>query len=348
MLSASRKESSGMNLLNDLDKLKLLKLSTLDGDWLEELAHGAFQSKGGELWNATQFMLFDLNLKLISGGFGLGTQRSEKDWMVRNTFERVEQMYLSKETVPTNLVAPEDFLVWLKHRIAGHRVNHHPLFDHFDADSLSREEVRYFLANYRVNMQRFHLHVAAYSLIVPFEMREELYHNLHDEFGQGDFRKAHPNLFEPLMDHFGGAREEDINPETCHLLNTKINLCWFADGLHYGLGGMGALELSIPAQQRRILAHLRRIGLSKDLVEFFVVHCECDEAHGDGWFAAGLPYLVGSEAFQRTFTGAMRMLDARAGVYDGILAGILRRRNPQWSARRTPQLVSNHGIVVPA
>lgn len=54
-------------------------------------------------------------------------------------------------------------------------------------------------------MQRLHSHVSAYSLVVPFEMREGLYHNLHDEFGQGKFSKAHPNLFAPLMDHFSGA-----------------------------------------------------------------------------------------------------------------------------------------------
>jgi len=36
----------------------------------------------------------------------------------------------------------------------------------------------------------------------------------------------------------------------------------------------------------------------------------------------------------------MRMLDARAGVYDGILAGILRRRNPHWSPRKSSQLMS--------
>lgn len=244
--------------------------------------------------------------------------------------ERVEQQYLSQEHVPAEIKTAEEFMVWLKQRIYGHRVNHNPLFDLFDQDDLSEEEVRFFLANYRVNMQRFHLHVAAYSLIVPFEMREELYHNLHDEFGQGDFSKAHPNLFEPLMDHYGGARDEDINAETCNLLNTKINLCWFADGMHYGLGGMGGLELSIPMQQRRVLAHLRRRGLSEELVEFFVVHCELDEDHGEGWFAAGMPHMKTQEDFQKVFSGAMRMLDARAGVYDGIHASILKSRNPQW------------------
>lgn len=315
------------SVMNDSQKMALLRLMITDGSFAEDLANRAFQNKGGAIWRDIQALLFDINNRMMRDGFGLGTARAEREWSLRNTIERIEQQHLSNEQVPARIQTSDQFMVWLKDRIAQHRVNHNELFDYFDRDDLSDEELRYFLANYRVNMQRFHLHVAAYSLIVPFEMRQELYHNLHDEFGQGDFSKAHPNLYEPLMDYFGGAREEDINAETCHLLNTKVNLCWFADGLHSGLGGMGALELSIPAQQRRVLAHLRRRGLSSELVEFFVVHCELDEDHGDGWFAAGMPHMNTHEDFQRVFAGAMRMLEARAGVYDGILAGIERRRS---------------------
>jgi pyrroloquinoline quinone (PQQ) biosynthesis protein C len=316
-------------VFSDAEKIEILKLSATNVDFVEKLAHEAFQNKGGALWREIQSLLFNMNLRIMQEGFGLGSPRAQTEWTLRNIIERVEQQYLSQEQIPAEIGTAEEFLSWLKQRISEHRVNHSPLFDYFDHDDLTDEELRYFLANYRVNMQRFHLHVAAYSLIVPFEMREELYDNLYDEFGQGDFSQAHPNLFEPLMNHFGGAREEDINAETRHLLNTKISLCWFADGLHHGIGGMGALELSIPLQQRRILAHLRRRGLSKELVKFFVVHCELDEDHGDGWFAAGMPYMVTREDFQKVFSAAMRMLDARVGVYDGVLAGILSRRNLQ-------------------
>jgi len=293
---------------------------------VEWLAHKAFKNKDSADWKELQFMLFEINLRLMQDGYGLGTPRSLREWVLRDTIERVERQFLPQEQIPSELKNVEAFMPWLKQRIQSHRVNHHPLFVMFDDDDLSHEELRYFLANYRVNMQRFHLHVAAYSLIVPFEMREELYHNLYDEFGQGNFSQAHPNLFEPLMNYFGGARKEDINPETGHLLNTKINLCWFADGLHYGIGGMGALELAIPLQQRRVLAHLRRRGLGEEMVKFFVVHCELDEDHGDGWFDAGLPYVRTTEDLQKIFSGAMRMLEARAGVYDGILKGILSQR----------------------
>ncbi|MFT6097626.1 MAG: pyrroloquinoline quinone (PQQ) biosynthesis protein C [Arenicella sp.] len=292
----------------------------------EQVIREAINDKGGQLWAKLQESLFDMNVRLMKDGFALGTDRAEVEWKFRNLTERLEKEARINEPIPEHLEDPEEFLVWLKGGIAEHRVNHHSLFNYFDNDELTDEEIRYFLSNYRVNMQRFHLHVAAYSLFVPFEMREELYENLHDEFGEGNFDEAHPNLFEPLMDHFGGARPEDWNPETFHLLNTKMSLCWFADGLHSGMGGMGALELSIPAQQRRVLGHLRRRGLSKELVKFFVVHCELDEDHGDGWFAAGLPYMNTKEEFQKVYDAAIRMLDARAGVYDGILKGIETRR----------------------
>jgi len=315
----------GFGELQMFDKLGLLK-ALGNAAYLEEIAEEAFRNKGSELWKELQRTLFAINLRVMRTGFGMGKSRTESDWRIRNIIESAEQRHLPKEEIPQGLNHASDFLVWLKERIAAHRVNNHALFDYFDKDDVSFEECRYFLSNYRVNMQRFHLHVAAYSLVVPFTMREELYENLHDEFGQGDFAQAHPNLFEPLMDYYGGAKESDYNAETFHLLNTKINLCWFADGLHYGLGGMGALELSIPAQQRRILAYLRRTGLSEEMVRFFVVHCEIDGDHGDGWFAAGEPHMLSQQHFQKVFDGSMRMLEARAGVYDGVLNGILAKR----------------------
>ena len=318
---------SDYNTTSEEQKLELIK-TVGSIQYIEQIAEEAFQNKGGALWKELQFLLFNMNIKLMENGFALGTSRAELEWDVRNIIERTEQKYLQLDySIPEGMTDPDEFLEWLKNDvIAGHPVNHHALFDYFDKDDLSDEEIRYFLSNYRVNMKRFHLHVAAYSLIVPFQMREELYENLHDEFGEGNFEQAHPNLFEPMMDHFGGAKDEDTNAETCNLLNTKINLCWFGDGLHHGMGGMGALELSIPYQQKRVLAHLRRRGLSEELLTFFVVHCELDTDHGDGWFAAGRPYMNEVHEFQKVLASAVRMLDARCGVYEGILNGILEKR----------------------
>lgn len=315
------------NAASEDEKVELIK-TVGSIQYIEQIAEEAFQNKGGALWRELQFLLFNLNLKLMENGFALGSSRAELEWDIRNIIERTEQRYIDYSVkIPEGMTDPDEFLEWLKNGpIADHRVNHHALFDYFDKDDLSDEELRYFLSNYRVNMKRFHLHVAAYSLIVPFQMREELYENLHDEFGEGNFEEAHPNLFEPLMDHFGGAKDEDVNAETCNLLNTKINLCWFGDGMHHGMGGMGGLELSIPYQQKRVLAHLRRRGLSEELIKFFVVHCELDEDHGDGWFAAGRPYMNTVPEMTKVLNSAMRMLEARAGVYDGILNGILAKR----------------------
>ncbi len=315
----------GYEILNLQGKSRLMKVLEHIGS-IEDVVREACLNRGSQIWGDLQTSLFRMNLKLMKEGFSLGSSRAELEWKIRGIVEEIETRQLQLAEIPDNFRDAEEFIHWLKEKIYMHRVNHHDLFDYFDNDDLNDEEIRYFLSNYRVNMQRFHLHVAAYSLFVPFRMREELYENLHDEFGQGNFEQAHPNLFEPLMDHFGGVKPDDWNAETYHLLNTKINLCWFSNGLHYGMGGMGALELSIPAQQRKVLANLRRRGLSEKLVEFFVVHCELDEDHGDGWFAAGLPYIDTKADMEKVYVGAMRMLEARAGVYDGVLSGILNRR----------------------
>jgi pyrroloquinoline quinone (PQQ) biosynthesis protein C len=294
---------------------------------LEQFAHQAFKNKNSTAWQELQYMLFKMNQHLLQNGHGLGTARSLKEWVIRDTIERVEQQYLPQQQVPKEINNAEVFLPWLKQQIKNHRVNYHPLFLLFDNDDLSDEEIRYFLANHWVYTENFHLHIAAYSLSVPFKMREELFRNIYDEMGRGDFSEAHPNLFTPLLNYFGGLRPEDINPETCHFFNTQVSLCWFADGLHYGIGGMGALELSVPLQHSRVLDHLLRRGLSEEQVKFFVIHCAIDGDHADGWFAAGMPYVRNSEDLQKVFAGAMRVLEARVNLYDGILKRILSRRS---------------------
>jgi pyrroloquinoline quinone (PQQ) biosynthesis protein C len=293
---------------------------------LEKFAHQAFKNTQSGAWQDLQEMLFKMNQRLLQNGHGLGTNRSIKEWVIRDTIERVEQQYLSQHQVPEDIKNTEVFLPWLKQQIQNHRVNSHPLFLLFDTDDLNDEEIRYFLANHWVYTENFHLHIAAYSLSVPFEMREELFNNIYDEMGRGNFSQAHPNLFMPLMNYFGGVRPEDINPETFYFFNTQVNLCWFADGLHYGIGGMGALELSVPLQHKRVLDHLLRRGLSEELVKFFVIHCALDGDHAEGWFAAGMPHVRNSEDLQKVFAGAMRILEARVTLYDGILKGILSNR----------------------
>ncbi|MEC4815900.1 MAG: iron-containing redox enzyme family protein [Scytonema sp. PMC 1069.18] len=294
---------------------------------LEQLVHQAFKNKNSTAWQDLQEMLFKMNQRLLQSGYGLGTVRSLREWVIRDTIERVEQQYLSQQQVPKEIDNAEVFLTWLKQQIQNHRVNSHPLFSLFDNDTLSDEDIRYFLANHWVYTENFHLHIAAYSLSVPFTMREELFKNIYDEMGRGNFSEAHPNLFLPLLNYFGGLRPEDINPETCYFFNTQVNLCWFADGLHYGIGGMGALELSVPLQHKRVLDHLIRCGLSPELVKFFVIHCAIDGEHADGWFAAGMPYVRTFEDLQKVFAGAMRILEARVTLYDGILKGIRLRKD---------------------
>ena len=289
---------------------------------VETFAHEAFRNKNSYVWQELQLKIFKINQELFQHGHALGTLRSLKNWLIRDTIERVELQYLPNYRVPEQINDVDSFVVFIKDYIRSHRVNNHPLFELFDRDDLTDKDIRYFLSNHWIYTQNFHSHIAAYSLFTPFEMREELFKNIYDELGQGNFAEAHPNLFKRLIDHFGGLDEKDINPETYYFFNTQVNLCWFADGLHYGIGGMGALELSVPSQHTRILQHLYRRGLSSEIVKFYELHCQIDLVHGDGWFAAAKPYLKTRDEFQKVLIGAARMLEARVNLYDGMLKGI--------------------------
>ncbi|MCC5617638.1 hypothetical protein LC605_21605 [Nostoc sp. CHAB 5836] len=119
---------------------------------VEVFAHKAFKNKNSTDWRELQFMLFDMNLRLMQNGYRLGTSYSLSEWVIRDTIERIERQYQQQEHISSKLKNLEVFMPWLKERISTHRVNHHPLFVLFDNDDLNSEEIRYFLANYRVNM----------------------------------------------------------------------------------------------------------------------------------------------------------------------------------------------------
>jgi pyrroloquinoline quinone (PQQ) biosynthesis protein C len=292
-----------------------------------EFSRKAFENKYTSYWYELTQILYQLNLNLMGNGYGLGTNRAYTEWIIRNTIEKTQQEYLQPEEVPEHILnEPLACIDWLKAEGRKHRANQHPLFAWFEDESLTTEELRIFMSNYKVNMERFHLHVAAYSLVVPFETREALYDNLYDEFGQGDFSQAHPNLFKSLMNALGGFQEEDVNVESYACLNEKITLCWFSDGPLYGLGAMGILETTIPQQLGQPLALMRKRGYSEDVLKFLSVHCEGDEEHGNAWFEAGLPFLQTPEDCRKMIAGGMRMLEARAMVYDGILKRIKHMR----------------------
>ena len=186
-----------------------------------------------------------------------------------------------------------------------------------------------FLDNYYVNNRVFHLHIAAQSLSAPFEMRAEMYQNLFDELGSGDPAEAHPLLF--LRNYHTLQLPETIVPLTgsLFLLNTKIYQTFLSGNVFQGVGGLGFLELAMPAQMQKIFDGLKKSGMPiKDLI-FWELHITLDQAHGESWFEEVQEILHTREDAQALMDGGMSLLDARARFYDDVWSVVQDMVEPQ-------------------
>lgn len=240
------------------------------------------------------------------------------DWRVR--MERAPHLACAAD------FTPERALDELAERAKSHRINTHPLLTHMAEHGLPTEIAQLLLSNYYVNNRVFHLHIAAQSLSTPLSMRGEMYENLVDELGNGEFEQAHPNLFMHSFDTIGRPDTIRPQPESLALLNTKILYTFLSGDYRYGVGGLGFIELSMPDQMRKILSGLRRSGLSEPDLIFWDLHITIDEAHGESWFDEMRVFVDSPDRAQKTLEGGMALLDARAGMFDGVWAAMQQER----------------------
>lgn len=82
--------------LDQSNSEELLAAALSSTDLAEQMAHEAFCHRGGQTWRRLQFILYGMNLRLMRDGFGLGTVRCAQKWRLRNTVERVEQLYMER------------------------------------------------------------------------------------------------------------------------------------------------------------------------------------------------------------------------------------------------------------
>ncbi len=106
--------------------------------------------------------------------------------------------------------------------------------------------------------------------------------------------------------------------ETLELFNTKFFLSKLCGDALVGLGAFGFLEFSMPSQMEQILKGLKRAGLPAADLVFWRHHIAVDTQHGDDWFAGMRKIIRSPEEAERVLRGGLRLLDARARMFDGI------------------------------
>lgn len=291
-------------------------------DPVGELARDAFEAGDPLAWEKAQQLLYHWNLEDLERSTPASDLGGYVRRGLRNELVAIEDA-ARRKAMADDLAAVDGLSVrqglkLLAEAAHEHRINNHPLLTAMARNGLPLHAVRLFLENYYVNNRVFHLHMAAQSLAAPFETRAEIAQNFYDEMGEGDLTRAHPVLF--LKNFRTLGRPETVRPmaEALYLLNAKIFCTSLAGDYAVGLGGFGFIELAMPDQMRLIRSGLKKSGLPEEDLEFWDVHITIDEAHGQGWLDEMEEVVQTPEQVCSALYGGLLLLEARAGVYDGV------------------------------
>lgn len=302
-----------MSGINQLSK----KLSYLLPS-IEEISIQAFSNKDSEEWKTIQNILYYFNIhelfKINYKSLGFTSYM-----LLRNKIIEIENNFTSHHNLDCfNSFTSIKAISELHDKANSHRINNHPLLVHMENHGLNEVSAKIFLDNYYVNNRVFHLFVAQQSLMAPMEMRVEMYKNLFDELGTGDRDMAHPLLF--LRNFATIGFPENIKPfsETLHLFNSKYYATTLSENYHFGMGGLGFIEISMPKQMTMILNGFRKSPIPEKDLEFWRVHILIDKEHGKAWFEEMHELIHTPEQAEICLNGGLRLIEARAKMYDGI------------------------------
>jgi pyrroloquinoline quinone (PQQ) biosynthesis protein C len=294
---------------------------------IERLAYAAFSKKDKPSWDAVQNLLYYFNHNDITRKNRL----HNFTWMVESVLRQAILDQEIRAMAPVNLECEDQFsaeaaVEEMAKKANAHRINHHPLLTHMAEKGLSQNEILHFISNYYVNNRLFHLFIVTLSLFTPLEGRTELANNFFDELGAGDTAMAHPKLFLKNFDTVGRPTEIIPLAEALHLANAKTHAAYLSGDYHYGMGGFGFIELTMPEQMKKILAGLGKSNVPKKDLEFWDMHISIDLEHGKTWFREMLSLVQTPEQAKKCLQGGMILLEARATMYDGIWNAIQSER----------------------
>lgn len=289
---------------------------------ITRLADKAFYQRDYSSWEKLQQLLFYWNSEIFNARKEQACFTASVKAVLRNVILKTQYEALAhdspielqcRDTFTTRAAVEEIYAV-----ASNHRMNSHPFLKMMAEDGLSREMARLFIENWNTDSQIFHLYIAMQSLNTPFELRGELYHNLHEELGEGKIENAHPVIYERNYRTMPRSRVIEPLTESLHMFNTQVYYTSLSGNFRKGLGGLGFIELNVPVQMQMIYDGLRKSGFpDKDLI-FWPLHIALDSEHGEAWFDEMAKVIQTADDAQAALEGGVRVLDARASMFDAL------------------------------
>src|SRR5215210_2646663 len=224
-----------------------------------------------------------------------------------------------------SLVDSRGFLEQLKRAVIGHPALVHPFLERFGEGDVSEEGVRTFAIQYyrHVRVSRLYLAALISNCGHDEKLQLALAEILFDEYGHLNPDETHPALYRRFLTALDITEEEWENPPTIPEVQLYISahreLTRDPD-IRLGLGAMGpASEWPVPPIYVRLTEGLKKaVELSDDALEIFTSHVTMDVTHARIMMDAAAPYAEDEESQQKVREGAMRSLDARSVMLDGL------------------------------
>lgn len=236
-----------------------------------------------------------------------------------------------------------EFLERLKREVIGHPALTHPFLERFGEGDADEEGVKIFAIQYyrHVRVSRLYLAALISGCREDERLQLALAEILFDEYGHLKPEETHPALYRRFLRALGIDKEEWEAPPTLPEIDAYIavhyDLCRNPD-IRLGLGALGpASEWPVPPIYVRLTEGLKKAtGLSEDALEIFTSHVTMDVTHARIMMGAIAPYAEDGESQRKIREGAMRSLDARSIMLDGLYRAVYREPVPlAGSAART-------------
>lgn len=224
---------------------------------------------------------------------------------------------------------PQEFLGRLKREVIGHPALTHPFLGRFGDGDTDEEGVRSFAIQYYRHVRVSRLYLAALISNCRHDERLQLALAgiLFDEYGHLNPEETHPALYRRFLRALGISEEEWEAPRTLPeielYIETHYALCRHPD-VRLGLGALGpASEWPVPPIYVRLSEGLKKsAGLADEALEIFTSHVTMDVEHARIMMEAVAPYAGDEEGQRKVREGALRSLDARSVMLDGLYKAV--------------------------
>jgi pyrroloquinoline-quinone synthase len=150
---------------------------------------------------------------------------------------------------------------------------------------------------------------------------------LFDEYGHLNPEDTHPALYRRFLTALGITEEEWEAPPTIPEIQLYISAHRELAGdpdIRLGLGALGpASEWPVPPIYVRLAEGLKKAtDLPDEALEIFTSHVTMDVTHARIMMDAIVPYTETEEGQEKVREGAMRSLDARSVMLDGLYKAV--------------------------